>query len=129
MMIKTTKLLKKYHTREIPSEQEVIPLDECAYYFHIMPYKTNDEGKAREFLDMLKEKFSSGVIYDQKGSGRYFFKRGMSVLELCITVEENMIYLDSYLCYNQGCISNELFKMIKLDYLVYCILKRYGLQE
>lgn len=127
-MIRTMELLKKYHINEIPKNNEVISLNECDYYFHVMPFKTNFQGKPKEFIDMLKTQFTSDVVYDQKGSGRYFFKTGTTIIELCVLIEKDEVNVESYLCYSKENLAKDLYKIIKLDYLLYCLLKRFDLQ-
>lgn len=127
-MIKTTALLKKYNIKDPIRYDDVVSMGTFQYYFMVKPYKTPHKGEAKAFISILKEHCASDYMYDQWGTGRYFFKAGGATIECWVAVEKGEIEIETFLSYNKETVHKDLYKIIKVDYLLYCLLKRHGLQ-
>ncbi|MDU9694224.1 hypothetical protein WKH56_07480 [Priestia sp. SB1] len=128
-MKKSIELLKKWHIEEPNSYQSIAPLNNINRLFSIKEKTVSMEGTQLEFLKYLqKECVNSVAVNTANGSGRYFFKVGRSILELFILIENNQIKIEPYLLYNDSEVKRDIQKIVCKEYVIFCMLKKWGLQ-
>lgn len=127
-MKKSIELLKKWHIQEPNGYQAVAPLNNINRLFCIKEKTITLKANQLEFLKYLQKECINSLSVDANGSGRYFFKAGRSILELFILIENNQMKLEPYLLYNESEIQKDIQKIICKEYIIFCLLKKWGLQ-
>lgn len=108
----------KFHVHELEEGRTLLPLRDCDYYFHTMPVSIKKKETQQTFLKEL----------NAATNGNFYFRVGSSVIELCVQLEKDEIMVEALLHYCEKRIKDEMQRVIKLDYLIHCLLKKYGLQ-
>jgi hypothetical protein len=68
-------------------------------------------------------------IKDSKGSGLYFFRAGDSIIEIDITIDDEIISVVPYLHYKVELVKKDLKRIMDTDYMLFCLLRKHSLQE
>ncbi|MCK2000659.1 hypothetical protein MZM54_04560 [[Brevibacterium] frigoritolerans] len=127
-MKKSIDLLKKWHIEEPNSYQSVAPLKNINRLFCIKEKVIKLEMKQMEFLKYLQKECTNSLSVDANGSGRYFFKAGRCIIELFILIENDQMIIEPFLLYNDNEVKEDLQKIISKEYIIFCLLKKWGLQ-
>ncbi|MGN5651104.1 hypothetical protein [Bacillus sp. Brlt_9] len=127
-MNKSVEVLKRWHIKEPKNYQASVPLNKINQFFCIKEKSVPVNEKRIEFLSNLNKECSSSIRVDNRGSGRYFFKAGRSALEIFVLVEDNEIKIEPFIFYNEHEIKNDIQKIIYKEYIIFCLLKKWGLQ-
>lgn len=124
-MNNSIKLLKKYKTE--PTIGRTVEINEKLCLFSLRHYKSDITQEKLFFLKELKQITNEGFKMDENGSGVYHFKRDNSIIELDISIDDS-IDIKPYIIYQEKNVKEDIDDLMKLDYLIFSILKSNDLQ-
>lgn len=127
-MNKSIQLLKKWHTSSPKKFQCVSPLSDISRLFSIREKEIKLVPNQLVFLKNLQKECVNCLSVDPNGSGRYFFRAGKSILEIFIFIEEDIVLVKPFLLYDEELIQQDIQQVIHKEYIIYCMLKKWGLQ-
>lgn len=129
-MINETDMIEPYITDlqgfDINSKTKML-INDDVLLFSLRPSKVERTIKNTKFLKNLKKLNSNENITDENGSGVYYFKYDNCIIELDVSIEEQ-ISIIPYLYVDYDKIKNEIIKLTEMDYLLFSVLKKNGLQ-
>ena len=127
-MDKSINLLKKWHISSPKKFQSVSPLSDVTRLFSIREKEIKIDPKQLDFLKQLQQECINCLSIDPNGSGRYFFRAGNSILEIFIFIEDDVVLVQPFLLYDDIHIKQDIQRIIHKEFIIYCMLKKWGLQ-
>lgn len=127
-MNETLKTIERYIDEPIDGLSiETVELNGSNFLFSLRSFEAAKEESTVQFLQGLRRYIHPEFKIDEEGSGIYFFKTGATVIELDISINET-VKVTPYLSYEGVLLPQDFERIVYLDHLLYCILKKHGLQ-